>query len=247
MLVKAQLITDAQLDEVMKIQRREGGKLGSIVVRAGFCSDQDIVSFLGMQYGVPAADLEQWPPIDPSVIALIPRDLAQRHKVLPLQRTGNVLTLAMSDPTDIFAMDDVRFHTGYNVDPVVSSEMGLVRAVEKYYGGNSAVRLADGNQGRNAAQGGGGGPAASGPTVASLSDSFNDTNENFDLADLEQELDADAEYDATDDDDDSVNVGSLKRGSEDAPVVKLVNMVLIDAISSPTRRPTASASALTAS
>ena len=230
MLVKAQLITDAQLDEVMKIQRREGGKLGSIVVRAGLCSDQDIVSFLGMQYGGPAADLEQWPPIDPSVIALIPRDLAQRHKVLPLQRTGNVLTLAMSDPTDIFAMDDVRFHTGYNVDPVVSSEMGLVRAVEKYYGGSSAVRLADGTVGRSATQSGGGGPAASGPTVANLEESFNDTDEHFDLADLEQELDADAEFDAVDDDDDSVNVGSLKRGSEDAPVVKLVNMVLIDAI-----------------
>ena len=84
--------------------------------------------------------------------------------MLPLQRTGNVLTLAMSDPTDIFAMDDVRFHTGYNVDPVVSSEMGLVRAVEKYYGGSSAVRLADGTLGRSAAQSGGGGPAASGPT-----------------------------------------------------------------------------------
>ena len=153
MLVKAQLITDAQLEEIMKIQRREGGKLGSIVVRQGFCSDQDIVSFLGMQYGVPAADLEQWPPIDPGVIALIPKDLAQRHKVLPLQRTGNVLTLAMSDPTDIFAMDDVRFHTGYNVDPVVSSEMGLVRAVEQYYGGASAVRLADGSQARAAHSG----------------------------------------------------------------------------------------------
>ena len=228
MLVKAQLITDSQLDEVMKIQRREGGKLGSIVVRAGFCSDQDIVSFLGMQYGVPAADLEQWPPIDPGVIALIPKDLAQRHKVLPLQRTGNVLTLAMSDPTDIFAMDDVRFHTGYNVDPVVSSEMGLARAVEKYYGGNSAIRLADGSA--RTSQGGatatsGGGPAGSGPAAA-----FDEEEEHFDLADLEQELDADAEYDATEDEEDSVNVGTLKRGSEDAPVVKLVNMVLIDAI-----------------
>ena len=229
MLVKAQLITDAQLDEVMKIQRREGGKLGGIVVRSGFCSDQDIVSFLGMQYGVPAADLEQWPPIDPGVIALIPKDLAQRHKVLPLQRTGNVLTLAMSDPTDIFAMDDVRFHTGYNVDPVVSSEMGLARAVEKYYGGASAVRLADGTLARTN-QGGGTGPAATGPTVASLTDTFNAEEEHFDLADLEQELDADAEYDTTEEDEDSVNVGSLKRGSEDAPVVKLVNMVLIDAI-----------------
>ena len=226
MLVKAQLITDGQLDEVMKIQRREGGKLGSIVVRAGFCSDQDIVSFLGMQYGVPAADLEQWPPIDASVIALIPKDLAQRHKVLPLQRTGNVLTLAMSDPTDIFAMDDVRFHTGYNVDPVVSSEMGLARDVEKYYGGNSAIRLADGSTARST-QGGG---AGVGPAGAIPAEPFNEEEEHFDLSELEQELDADAEYDAMEEEEDSVNVGSLKRGSEDAPVVKLVNMVLIDAI-----------------
>ncbi|MCM2249799.1 MAG: Flp pilus assembly complex ATPase component TadA [Geothrix sp.] len=231
MLVKAQLITDAQLEEVVKIQRREGGKLGSIVVRQGFCSDQDIVSFLGMQYGVPAADLEQWPPIDASVIALIPKDLAQRHKVLPLQRTGNVLTLAMSDPTDIFAMDDVRFHTGYNVDPVVSSEMGLARAVEKYYGGASAVRLADGMGSRTTSGGNAGGGAAAGPTSTSATlHPFNEQDEQFDLSELEQELDADAEFDTTDDDEESINVGALKRGSEDAPVVKLVNMVLIDAI-----------------
>jgi type IV pilus assembly protein PilB len=242
MLVKAQLITNTQLDEVIKIQRREGGKLGSIVVRAGFCSDQDIVSFLGMQYGVPAADLEQWPPIEPAIIALIPKDLAQRHKVLPLQRTGNVLTLAMSDPTDIFAMDDVRFHTGYNVDPVVSSEMGLARAVERYYGGNSQVRLVDGQAARGASQGrgigqgrdaslaGSGGPEASGPAMPEAAKAFDEEEESFDLADLEQELDADADFDATDEDDDSVNVSTLKRGSEDAPVVKLVNMVLIDAI-----------------
>ena len=229
MLVKAQLITDTQLDEVMKIQRREGGKLGSIVVRAGFCSDQDIVSFLGMQYGVPAADLEQWPPIDAGIIALIPRDLAQRHKVLPLQRTGNVLTLAMSDPTDIFAMDDVRFHTGYNVDPVVSSEMGLIRAVEKYYGGNSAVRLADGTSAARTTFSGGS-PLSGGPTAAGLAEEFNEEDEHFDLSELEQELDADAEFDAAEDEEGSVNVNSLKRGSEDAPVVKLVNMVLIDAI-----------------
>ena len=229
MLVKAQLITEAQLDEVIKTQRREGGKLGSIVVRAGFCSDQDIVSFLGMQYGVPAADLEQWPPIDPAVIALIPADLAQRHKVLPLQRTGSVLTLAMSDPTDIFAMDDVRFHTGYNVDPVVSSEMGLARAVERYYGGSSQVALrADGTSTR-----GGSAPSASGPAGPGglPVPGFEEEDEQFDLNELEQQLDADAEFEATDDDnEESINVNALRHGSEDAPVVKLVNMVLIDAI-----------------
>ncbi len=229
MLVKAQLITEAQLDEVIKTQRREGGKLGSIVVRAGFCSDQDIVSFLGMQYGVPAADLEQWPPIDPAVIALIPADLAQRHKVLPLQRTGSVLTLAMSDPTDIFAMDDVRFHTGYNVDPVVSSEMGLARAVERYYGGSSQVALrADGTSTRSGSASSASG--SSGPSSLPMP-GFEEEDEQFDLNELEQQLDADAEFEATEDDDEeSINVNALRHGSEDAPVVKLVNMVLIDAI-----------------
>ena len=237
MLVKSQLITDAQLDEVLKVQRREGGKLGSIVVRQGYCSDQDIVSFLGMQYGVPAADLEQWPPIDPTVIALIPAELAQRHKVLPLQRTGNVLTLAMSDPTDIFAMDDVRFHTGYNVDPVVSSEMGLIRAVERYYGGSSQVALrGDGTSTRGGSSQGSGPTSLSGSgapppgSAAAAFSAFDEQEEQIDLSELEQQLDADAEFDTTDDDEESINVGALKRGSEDAPVVKLVNMVLIDAI-----------------
>ncbi|MFN8010658.1 MAG: type IV-A pilus assembly ATPase PilB [Holophagaceae bacterium] len=228
MLVKAQLITQEQLDEAMKIQRREGGKLGTLVVRQGYCSDQDIVSFLGMQYGVPAADLDQWPAIEPSVIALVPADLAMKHKVLPLQRSGNVLTLAMSDPTDIFAMDDIRFHTGYNVDPVVSSEMGLARAIERYYGGASGLRLRDE-------------PRAAGASAASASQAsaqsaspfnFDETaGEALDLKSLEDELgDTDTEFDAVGDDEESVNVNALKAGSEDAPVVRLVNMVLVDAI-----------------
>ncbi len=224
MLVKAGLISEGQLDEAIKIQRREGGKLGSIVVRHGFCSDQDIVSFLGMQYGVPAADLDQWPTIESSVIALIPAELAQRHKVLPLQRTGNVLTLAMSDPTDIFAMDDVRFHTGYNVDPVVSSEMGLMRAVERYYGGSSGVALRADQGGRSTTSGGGGQTAAEAQASAAA---FQE-DEMLDLEGLQQELDADAEFESDEEDEgDAIN---MKKMGEDAPVVKLVNMVLIDAI-----------------
>jgi type IV pilus assembly protein PilB len=223
MLVKAQLITEGQLDEAIKLQRREGGKLGSIVVRLGFCSDQDIVSFLGMQYGVPAADLDQWPAIEPSVIALVPSELANKHKVLPLQRSGNVLTMAMSDPTDIFAMDDVRFHTGYNIDPVVSSERGLVRAIERYYGGTSAIRLRDR---ADDARGPESVPVES--VAGSPSIPFGEHDENsLDLKDLEDEM-ADTEYESLEDEE--VDVGALGKGSEDAPVVRLVNMVLIDAI-----------------
>ncbi len=230
MLVKAQLITQEQLEEAMKIQRREGGKLGTLVVRQGYCSDQDIVSFLGMQYGVPAADLDQWPAIEPSVVALVPADLAMKHKVLPLQRSGNVLTLAMSDPTDIFAMDDIRFHTGYNVDPVVSSEMGLARAIERYYGGASGLRLRDESpRGASAAQSAAMPQSASqGATPFNFDEAGGDA---LDLKSLEEELgDTDTEFDAVGDDEESVNVNALKQGSEDAPVVRLVNMVLIDAI-----------------
>ena len=230
LLVKAKLISQEQLEEVMVAQRREGGKLGSIVVRLGFCTDQDIVSFLGMQYGVPAADLEQWPPIDATVIALIPAELANRHKVLPLQRTGNVLTLAMADPTDIFAMDDVRFHTGYNVDPVVSSEMGLLRAIERYYGGSSQVELHS-KAGRSAAaqtQG----PSAQESAAAAAQANQAAMNEiNIDLGALQDELEAHADFeDIGDYEGESVNLNELTKAGEDAPIIKLANMVLIDAI-----------------
>jgi len=229
MLVKAQLITEPQLEEAIKIQRREGGKLGSIVVRQGFCADQDIVSFLGMQYGVPAADLDQWPPIEPSVIALVPGELANKHKVLPLQRSGNVLTMAMSDPTDIFAMDDVRFHTGYNIDPVVSSEMGLVRAIERYYGGSSALKLRDGaaHSGDRPQAACEGGASALGTPMASLEDNMDET---LDLKGLEEELSSSETDFENLEDDDNINATALMKGSEEAPVVRLVNMVLIDAI-----------------
>jgi len=225
MLVKAQLITDPQLEEAIRIQRREGGKLGSIVVRQGYCADQDIVSFLGMQYGVPAADLDQWPPIEGAVVALVPADLAIKHKVLPLQRSGNVLTLAMSDPTDIFAMDDVRFHTGYNIDPVVSSEMGLVRAIEQYYGGSSALKLREDGAPRPGA------PAGSRPAQKGPQPDDGAMEAALDLKAMEDELsDVDTEYTTLEDDEENISAAALMKGSDEAPVVRLVNMVLIDAI-----------------
>ncbi|MCL1908176.1 MAG: type IV-A pilus assembly ATPase PilB [Holophagaceae bacterium] len=213
MLVKSHLITQAQLDEALQAQKKTGGKIGSVVTRMGFCSEQDIIGFLGLQFGVPSADLEQWPSIEPTVIALIPSELANRHKVLPLKKEGNVLTIAIADPTDIFAMDDIRFQTGYNVDLVITSEMSLARAIEKYYGGSAAVRLKE--------------PP---PTVSSSSAFSNVSNEALDLKAMEENLaHVDNEFEEIDDEQ-SVDVESLAKDGEGAPVVKLVNMVLIDAI-----------------
>jgi type IV pilus assembly protein PilB len=215
MLVKSRLITLEQLNEALAAQKKTGGKIGTVVARLGFCAEQDIISFLGLQFGVPSADLDQWPAIDPSVIALIPADMARRYKILPLQRNGNVLTIATNDPTDIFAVDDVRFHTGYNVDLVVVSEIGIANALERYYGGTAAVRLKEPGAGAS---------SASAPSFSNVPD------EALNLKAMEEELvDLGSEFE-TIDDEQSVNADSLMKGSEDAPVVRLVNMVLIDAI-----------------
>jgi type IV pilus assembly protein PilB len=213
MLVKAHLITQAQLDVALDTQKKTGGKIGSVVTRLGFCSEQDIISFLGLQFGVPSADLDQWPPIDPAVLALVPTELASRHKVLPLQKLGNILTIAIADPTDIIAMDDIRFQTGYNVDLVITSEISLTRALERYYGGTSAIRLKETKS-----------------TTSSSADFSGVSDDALNLRAMEEKLaDIDNEFHELEDEQ-NVDVESLAKGGEDAPVVKLVNMVLIDAI-----------------
>jgi len=217
MLVKSGMITKEQLDEALLTQKKTGGKIGTVVAQSGYCLEQDIISFLGLQYGVPSADLEQWPAIEPSVISLIPAYLANRHKVLPLKKNGNVLTIAINDPTDIFALDDIRFHTGYNIDMVIASEIGINRALERYYGGNGAIRLKGTDHF----------PA----NDSSESPAPNDVrDDSLDLRAMEEELiDVDSEFKEIDDEE-SVNADLLMKGSEDTPVVRLVNMVLVDAV-----------------
>jgi hypothetical protein len=133
LFIKARLITKAQLAEAMETQRLEGGRLQTIITRQGFCSDSDLVAYWLKRCAVSAVDLDQWPTIEPSVLALIPGDLAIKHRALPLQRSGDVLTLVMSDPTDLFALDDIAFLTGCTIEPMVSSELALDHAFEKYF------------------------------------------------------------------------------------------------------------------
>ena len=110
-LVKESLITQDQLQKALEFQRANGGKLGSCLTRMGFISDDDITGVLSRQYGVPSINLKYYE-IDPNVIKLIPQDTATRYQVIPLSRVGSVLTIAMTDPTNVFAMDDIKFMTG---------------------------------------------------------------------------------------------------------------------------------------
>src|SRR5580765_3472751 len=136
-LVKESLISQDQLQKALDYQRANGGKLGSCLTKMGYITDDDITGVLSRQYGVPSINLKYYE-IDPNVIRLIPQDTALRYQVVPLSRVGSVLTIAMTDPTNVFAMDDVKFMTGFNVEPVVASESAIAEAISRFYGGAAA-------------------------------------------------------------------------------------------------------------
>src|SRR6188472_1233408 len=132
LLLKEKRITPEQLQEVLAYQKANGGKLGLILVKLGFVKDEEITALLSKQYGVPSINLSAFE-IDPAVIKLIPPETAHKYQIVPLSRAGATLTIAMTDPTNVFAMDDIKFMTGYNVEPVVASESAVLEAIERYY------------------------------------------------------------------------------------------------------------------
>jgi type IV pilus assembly protein PilB len=195
LLIKENCITADQLEVALKHQRQYGGRLGSILIALGFAQDDDITSILSKQYGVPSINLAYFE-IDPAVIKLIPVETAQKYMIVPLSRVGSTLTIATVDPTNVFAMDDIKFMTGFNVEPVVSSEASIQEALEKYYGTPHAIELKKVYE--EIAQG--------------EKDSF--------------ELNLEAGID----DQEEVSIDELQRSSEEAPIIKLVNMILSESL-----------------
>src|SRR5215211_8364574 len=140
-LVRENLISPQHLREALDYQREHGGRLGFNLVKLGLINDDMITAVLSRQYGIPSVNLDLFK-IDPAVLSLIPQEVAQKHSVLPLSRVGATLTLAMVDPTNVFAMDDVKFMTGLNVEPVVVAEGSVQQAIATYYGSSREIELA---------------------------------------------------------------------------------------------------------
>ncbi len=138
MLVSSGLITDDQLKKALATQKNEGGRLGSILVKLGFVQEDKLMTFLSKQYGVPYVDLNKFQ-INPAVIKHIPADVAQKYRIMPINRSGATITIAMVDPSNIFAIDDIKFMTGYNVEAVVATEGAIVEAIKKYYGAGKSL------------------------------------------------------------------------------------------------------------
>jgi type IV pilus assembly protein PilB len=231
LLVKENMVTPQQLQEALNHQKAHGGKLGKAFVSLGYVRDEEITSLLSRQYGVPSINLDHFE-VDPAIIKVIPAETARKYQILPLSRSGATLTIAMADPTNVFAMDDIKFMTGYNVEPVVASEISLEEAIEKYYGSSRSLQLRQ--DGAPAGVGGFmvGGSAPSlkdvmeGPTL-SLDDMASVGLSEVDIDSIGEE-EADVETVRTEEDE--IDLGSLAKSSEAAPVVKLSNVLLIDSL-----------------
>jgi type IV pilus assembly protein PilB len=196
LLLREKRISPAQLQEALNAQKANGGKLGITLVKLGMVKDEEITALLSRQYGVPSIDLSKFE-IDGSIIKLIPSETAQKYQVIPVTRTGATLTIAMTDPTNVFALDDIKFMTGYNVEPVVASESAVADAIGRYYsngrsGGNNSIL----------------------DTANRALDEANQSTEDVEVLEEMEELD----------------VASLERQSGEAPVIRLVNLILMSAI-----------------
>ncbi len=190
LLVKEGQITPDQLREALRRQKEQGGRLGTNLVSMGLIGEADLVSFLSKHFGVAAIDLSGMA-IDETVVKIIPADIARKYTIMPVSKAGAKVTIAMIDPTNVFAMDDIKFMTGYNVEPVVASESAIRTAIDKYYGSTHALELKK--------------------VMEDLDEGVDD------LEVLEEEPE---EFD----------IDALEEESDEAPVVRLVNIILTDAI-----------------
>ncbi|MFZ4860018.1 MAG: type IV-A pilus assembly ATPase PilB, partial [Desulfuromonadaceae bacterium] len=186
-LVKNNLINREQLSVALDEQRLSGNQLhiGSILISQKIISEEQLTSFLSKQYGVPSVNLSEYE-IDPIVIKTIPPEVVQKYQLMPVNRAGATLIIAVSDPSNLFAIEDIKFMTGYNIEIVVASERDIKAAIDRYY-----------------------------DQSASLADVMSDLDvEDFEIVGDEEQVD----------------LSSLERATEDAPVVKMVNAILQDAI-----------------
>jgi type IV pilus assembly protein PilB len=190
MLIKAGLLTPQKLQETLEYQKTHGGKLGLNLLKMGHVKEEDLTRILSQQYGVPAIHLGKME-VDDAVVKLIPSEVAQKYLIVPVARTGSTLTIAMVDPTNVFAMDDIKFMTGYNVEPVVASEVSIKEAIDRYYGSIHALEL-----------------------KKVMDEMAHEEEQNLEVLEEQEDID----------------LAKLEASSEEAPVVRLVNLILTDSI-----------------
>jgi len=221
LMVKNGLITMDQLAKAVEEQKRHGGKLGTILVRMGILAEKELLEFLSRQFRIRAVELDH-AQIQPELIKLIPSNLAKKLMILPIKREGATLTVAMCDPAQLSALDDIKFMTGYNIEPVLVKESSLVEALKRYYGAKGLEEK---------------------PERIEAKDYFQAETEAHEIAAYEHEEEEDSVLGLAEEDfQNLVNVAvdqvevveepreEISAMEVDAPIVRLVNGILIKAV-----------------
>lgn len=185
LLVNKKIITDQQLQKALAEQKGSGERLGSVLINLGFIKEDTLLSFLSSHYGIPSISLSEFN-INPDLIKLIPADLAHKYLVFPLALKGNTLVIAMADPSNIFAIDDIKFLTGYRIEALAAVESAIKDAINEYYATSTS------------------------------------------LSELVSRMDGEAVEFI--EEGEEIDISELKSASQEAPVIKLVNGMLADAI-----------------
>jgi type IV pilus assembly protein PilB len=132
LLVREKMLSLQQLQQAQDEAKRTGKRLGATLARLGYVDDQRLTQFVAKQYSLPSINLSEIE-IDQAVLKLVPREICEKHQVIPVRRNGPTLVVAMADPSNIYVIDELKFLTQYNIDPVVSSEAGIEAALSRYY------------------------------------------------------------------------------------------------------------------
>ncbi|HEY5948768.1 MAG TPA: type IV-A pilus assembly ATPase PilB [Kofleriaceae bacterium] len=132
LLVREKMLSLQQLQQAQDEAKRTGKRLGATLARLGYVDDSRLTQFVAKQYSLPSINLNEIE-IDQAVLKLIPREICEKHQVIPIRRNGPTLIVAMADPSNIYAIDELKFLTQYNIEPVVASESGLETALSRYY------------------------------------------------------------------------------------------------------------------
>jgi type IV pilus assembly protein PilB len=191
LLLSGNYVTREQLGDALSYQKSKGGRLGSSLIKLGYLTERDLQSVLSVQFGVPVVDLKTID-IDEDVLKLLPRDSAIKHHVMPIRRNGNTLSLALQDPNDVRALDELQFQTGLRIEPVLAQESQIHDAIDKYYGTPKDLELQNVLQDL--------------PVV--------DDPNNLQLLEETREF----------------NAKALELESQEAPIIRLVNFILVDAV-----------------
>ena len=192
MLVEHGLVAEADLERALETQLQTGERLGHLLVEMDLVDESELITLLSEQFGVPPAELDDVE-VSPEVLQLVPREMGQRYMVVPMATVGSVLSLAMVDPTDVVAIDDIEFATGLRVQALVASERAVAEAIARLYGSHEDARMRQM------------------------------------LTDIETEIRSPTELEIVEEDGD-IDLEALANASGEAPVIKLVNLLLTDAL-----------------